>query len=91
MKITKHYIANKDVIDFYIKTNARLQEGMDLLKPFVDFYNEKGYALSPHCPDCLIDMLIYCRKEIKEINETTKTKQTTESIEATEAPSKKKK
>ena len=91
MKIAKHYIANKDVIDFYIKTNARLQEGMDLLRPFVDFYNKKGYTLSHNCQDCLIDMLIYCRKEIKEINETTKTKQTTESIEATEAPSKKKK
>ena len=88
MKIAKHYIANKDVIDFYIKTNARLQEGMDLLKPFVDFYNEKGYTLSHNCQDCLIDMLIYCRKEI---NETTKTKQTTESIETTETPSKKKK
>lgn len=88
MKIAKHYNANKDVIDFYIRTNARLQEGMDLLKPFVDFYNEQGYTLSPHCPDCLIDMLRYCRKEI---NESTKTNQTTESLEATQAPSKKKK
>ena len=88
MEIIKHYNANKDVIDFYIRTNARLQQGMDLLKPFVDFYNEKGYTLSHNCQDCLIDMLIYCRKEI---NETTKTKQTTESIETTETPSKKKK
>lgn len=88
MEITKHYIANKNVIDFYIQTNARLQEGMDLLKPFVHFYNEQGYTLSPHCPDCLIDMLRYCRKEI---NESTKTNQTTESIEAKETPSKKKK
>ena len=91
MKIAKHYNENKDVIDFYIQTNARLQEGMDLLRPFVDFYNEKGYTLSHNCPDCLIDMLRYCRKEIKEINESTKTNQTSESIEATEAPSKKKK
>lgn len=88
MEIIKYYNDNKKVIDFYIETNARLQEGMDLLKPFVDFYNEQGYTLSPHCPDCLIDMLRYCRKEI---NESTKTNQTTESIEAKETSSKKKK
>jgi len=88
MDIIKYYNDNKKVIDFYIETNARLQQGMDLLKPFVDFYNKQGYTLSPHCQDCLIDMLRYCRKEI---NESTKTKQTTESIEAKETSSKKKK
>ena len=62
MDIIKYYNDNKKVIDFYIQTNARLQQGMDLLKPFVDFYNKQGYTQSPHCQDCLNDMVRYCIK-----------------------------
>ena len=73
--IIKHYEDNKVVFEMWISTHARLQPSMDILKPFISIY--------PHsikgCQDCIIDMLIWIRSEIKKTkqNEPTDNKKKT--------------
>lgn len=59
--VIKHYEDNKEVIDMWIKEQARLQPSMDILKPFIAVYPNDIKA----CQDCIIDMLIWIRSEIK--------------------------
>lgn len=66
--IIEHYEGNKETFEMWIGHNTRLQPSMDILQPFIKIY--------PHsingCQDCLIDMLIWIRSEIKKTKEDVK-------------------
>lgn len=74
----KEYVNNNlPTIDLWIRQNEKLQPSMDFLQPIIkDFEADpisKGKNLNG-CPECIIDMLRWARKEAKDETKEGKTK-----------------
>lgn len=62
----QHIEKNLKEINVWIETKAALQRSNDTLAPILKAYQNAGFVLSPSCQDCIIDVLIWARKEYKD-------------------------
>lgn len=65
---TAHFTANyEQTFKVWIDSNQKLQPSHDLLQPLIKPFVEANPGVNIYsCQDCIIDMLVWYRKEIKE-------------------------
>lgn len=69
----KHVQDNAELFNFWIERNERLQYSADVLKPLIEPFKAANPTVNIHgCQDCIIDMLIWAKIQLK--NKPNKTK-----------------
>lgn len=62
----EHYKNNEPIFDLWIRNHEKLQISNDIFKPFIEPFKEANPNVNLEgCPDCIIDMLVWVRKEVK--------------------------
>lgn len=68
-----HVENNLEVFNLWIETNSRLQASADILKPLIGpFLTENPTVNLNGCPDCIIDMIIWSKIQLKNKPNTKK-------------------
>lgn len=65
-EVKAHVKANIDSINLWIRLNDKLQPSMDVLQPIIKEFKSKPEHKNINidgCPECIIDMLRWARKE----------------------------
>lgn len=61
-----HIHQNLELFNHWIENQSRLQISNDIFKPLIPVFQEANPTVNIHaCQDCIIDMLIWCRREHK--------------------------
>lgn len=69
-----HVANNSEVFDLWINNNSRLEPSADILQPLIKpFETENPGVNIRSCKDCIIDMLIWAKIQLK--NKTNERKQ----------------